>query len=96
MKYIFLLVAVAMLSACNIVAEPGSNASAIKYVTDQKLRAERFDACMKALPAGPVSTQYNDWSEVVDSCETAAYRQSQKFAHQVNGQWVFEDGKPVQ
>lgn len=94
MKYVLLLIISTILTAC--VPPPGSNTSDSKYVADQKLRAERFDACMKALPAGPVSTQYNDWSEVVDSCESAAYRQSQKLAYNVNGKWFFEDGKPVQ
>lgn len=94
MKYVLLLIISTILTAC--VPQPGTDGSSMKYVTDQKLRAERFDACMKALPAGPVSTQYNDWSEVVDSCESAAYRQSLKLAHQVDGKWFFEDGKPVQ
>lgn len=45
-------------------------------IADQCLRAERFDACLKSLPAGPQSTRYNDWSEVVSACESAAYYQS--------------------
>lgn len=43
---------------------------------DQCLRAELFDRCMKALPAGPAATKYNDWDEVVAECDDAAYRQS--------------------
>ena len=43
---------------------------------DQCLRAEIFKSCMGSLPEGPKSTQYNDWDEVVGSCETTAYYQS--------------------
>jgi hypothetical protein len=43
---------------------------------DQKERQRIFKECMRALPAGPVSTHYNDWSEVVSECESAAYYQS--------------------
>lgn len=77
------------LTACN--PYPGTAASEFQWVTDPVIRAERFDACMKALPAGPVSTHYNDWSEVVDSCETAAYRQAQRLAKYVSGKWQFVD-----
>lgn len=45
-------------------------------VSDQCMRVELFRQCMAALPAGPVSTHYSDWDEVVDSCESAAFYQS--------------------
>lgn len=47
-----------------------------KWAPNQERRQEIFQACLKALPAGPVSTKYNDWSEVVDSCASTAYNQS--------------------
>ena len=47
-----------------------------QYEANQKLRREIFQECMKSLPAGPKSTVYNDWDEVVNSCESAAYFQS--------------------
>lgn len=47
-------------------------------VKDQCLRVELFQQCMKSLPAGPVATHYNDWSEVVTSCEAAAFYQSMR------------------
>lgn len=50
---------------------------------DQCLRAELFEKCMKLLPAGPVSTHYSDWDEVVDSCESSAYYQSLRLKSQV-------------
>lgn len=43
---------------------------------DQCLRARLFEQCLKALPAGPQATKYNDWDEVVHQCELAAYRNS--------------------
>lgn len=43
---------------------------------DQCVRAEQFQQCMKALPAGPVSAKYNDWDEVVSECRQTAYYQS--------------------
>ena len=49
-----------------------------KYALDQALRAERFDACMKALPVGPqsITAAGNDWDEVVEACDNAAYYQA--------------------
>lgn len=50
---------------------------------DQCMRAALFASCMRALPAGPVSSQYNDWDEVVTACESAAYRQSLRGAQHI-------------
>lgn len=50
---------------------------------DQCIRAKIFESCMKSLPAGPVSTQYNDWGEVVDACESAANYQSIRARSQI-------------
>ena len=44
---------------------------------DQTLRAKLFQECLKVVPAGPLATKYNDWDEVVDSCGSQAYYQSQ-------------------
>lgn len=94
MKRILFLAPLLFLAGCN--PPPGSELSSMQYMPDQKLRAERFDTCMKNLPAGPEKTHYNDWSEVVDSCNDAAYYQSLKLAHKnEKGQWVFENGVPV-
>jgi hypothetical protein len=40
------------------------------------LRRQYFVECMKLLPAGPVTTQYNDWDAVVGECDTRAMYQS--------------------
>lgn len=47
-----------------------------QYETDQALRRVIFKECMASLPAGPRSTQYNDWDEVVSECASVAYHQA--------------------
>ena len=53
---------------------------------DQCLRREIFQQCMKALPAGPQATKYNDWDEVVGECESVAYYQSLKKKTQITAE----------
>ena len=45
---------------------------------DQCMRQEIFKQCMASLPKGPQSLTAtgNDWDEVVNSCDSSAYRQS--------------------
>lgn len=67
-----LLVIVLLLSACND-KETGDSFNVI----DQCLRQSIFQACLKAVPTGPTHTvASNDWDEVVEACESAAYYQS--------------------
>ncbi len=40
------------------------------------LRAKLAQQCLRDLPAGPVSTQYNDWDEVVQACSLEARYQA--------------------
>ena len=47
-------------------------------VTDQCLRKQIFDDCLKNLPAGQDGTKYSDWDEVVQACENVAYYQSMR------------------
>jgi len=47
-----------------------------KSSIDQCLRATLFQQCLKALPAGPLATKYNDWDEVVKECANVARFQS--------------------
>ena len=53
---------------------------------DQCLRREIFQQCMKALPAGPQTTKYNDWDEVIGNCESVAYYQSLKKTTQITAE----------
>ena len=62
-----LFIAALLITSCDTQTIP---------IVDQCKRAELFAACMDSLPVGPVSTIYNDWSEVVDSCGTVSARQS--------------------
>lgn len=66
-----IVVAAALLSGCEEAPLP-------ETAVDQGRRVELFQQCLEALPAGPVSTKYNDWDEVVDSCESAAYYQARR------------------
>lgn len=45
-------------------------------INDQCMRNELFQQCMASLPAGPISTKYNDWDEVVEACQSVAYYHS--------------------
>ena len=47
-----------------------------RAIVDQQKRVELFQSCLVALPAGPQSTKYNDWDEVVEACDSASYRQA--------------------
>ena len=93
-KAVSVLSFVGLLSGCN--PQPGSPASEWQWMNDQSMRAELFKTCMQILPAGPVRTHYNDWSEVVDSCEDSAYYQSRRLAKaDAAGRWFYQDGTPV-
>lgn len=59
------------LAAC---AEPTA-ADRADAVARAAYRAQQFNACMAQVPAGPVTTRYNDWSEVVGRCEDHAQSQ---------------------
>lgn len=53
------------------------------HAYDQCARAEMLKSCMVALPAGPVSSKYNDWDEVVGECGTQAARISWRRIDQI-------------
>lgn len=68
MKYVVLVTISTMILGCSV---PESSNG-----TDQCLRQELFSKCLAELPKGPDSTNYNDWAEVVSSCQNAAYYHS--------------------
>ena len=43
------------------------------YEVDQVLHREIFNECLKNIPKGPQSTRYNDWSEVINECNSTSY-----------------------
>jgi hypothetical protein len=69
MKALLILLAITALTGCEQVQEP-------RVMRDQCMRQQIFLQCMAALPAGPQTTMYNDWDEVVSECESAAAYQS--------------------
>ncbi len=68
----------ALLAIILSVALAGCEAPEQTTSNDQCLRADLFQRCLTGLPAGPQTTQYNDWDEVVKACEAAAYYQSRR------------------
>lgn len=74
-KLMLVMVAVpALLAGCGVG----------KSLIDQCMRREIFQQCMAALPAGPKSTMYNDWDEVVDQCDSTARFQSLRRESQIS------------
>jgi len=70
------LVAIALLALSLGCGDDGVLPPALE--SDQCLRRELFVECLEAVPSGPDSTQYNDWSEVVSECANNAYYTSQR------------------
>lgn len=66
-KLILIAVAVAGLAGCS---------NGPTQVVDQELRHKYFMECLGKVPRGPVQTKYNDWDDVVQACESAAYYQA--------------------
>jgi hypothetical protein len=65
-NYILIAIGLMMIAGCDAFEAP-------VYHEDPKLRQEIFFKCMQSLPAGPQSTKYNDWDEVVSECGSQAY-----------------------
>ena len=42
-------------------------------INDQCIARSAFVECLKSLPAGPQSTKYNDWDDVVEECRRTAF-----------------------
>lgn len=69
-KLALLLVALTTLSAC----DPGIRPA--EWVTDKSKQQSLFLKCMSILPAGPETTKYNDWDEVVSECNRISFYQA--------------------
>lgn len=50
--------------------------STAEWCIDTAKRIARFDECLKLIPKGPISTEYNDWEEVIEMCDSISYSQS--------------------
>lgn len=86
MRFLILSCNLLVLAACTDVAPPPAE----RAVYDQCLRAELFQECLKALPAGPLATKYNDWDEVVSECRTTAKNLSLRKAKTVKEECRYE------
>ena len=67
MSKALLFVALLSLSGCEMPE---------RYALNQCKRREIFAMCLAKVPPGPAVTTYNDWSEVIDSCDDSARKQS--------------------
>lgn len=88
-----------LLAGCNMAT---NNATGEKVISseeidkegwaspDQCLRAKLFDSCLKALPAGPVATKYNDWDDVVSECEASAKKLSLRILRNIPKECRYE------
>ena len=68
-----------LVSALLLVACDSKVVDKDPQISDQCLRRELFNECMKLLPAGPVATHYNDWDDVVSECRGYAWSTSVRF-----------------
>lgn len=62
MKLLIVAALALLVSGCNVPS----------YKYNETVRREAFKECMSSLPAGPNSTVYNDWAEVVNECRQFA------------------------
>lgn len=72
LKKLTLLTSLLLITSCEIAYREDKDST----MPDKCLEREIFKECMKSLPAGPTSTHYNDWDEVVHQCGLIAYYQS--------------------
>jgi hypothetical protein len=71
MKKIISILAISILALCIMLLGCERTSQ-----VDQCMRRDLFTQCMKTVPIGPTTVKYNDWEEVVQACENAAYYQS--------------------
>jgi hypothetical protein len=67
----------------------GCEQSEKNLILDYRARERQrvFTDCLKNTPQGPVSVHNsNDWSEVIDSCDSAAYYQTNALIPQQEGE----------
>lgn len=72
-----------VVAALILVTLAGCEPPEPRTIVDQCLRTELFERCMRALPAGPALTRYNDWDEVVSECGIQAYHQALRLRENV-------------
>lgn len=73
-KLIFALLAGVVLTGC-IRRDPTYTEV---YGVDQEKRVELFNQCLERVPVGPTAVKYNDWDELVRSCDVISKSQAKK------------------
>lgn len=63
-KIILCAIMIVSLAACSPPTE-------VRFV-DKAVEREQFNSCLANAPAGPASTKYNDWDELVYACRSTA------------------------
>ena len=70
------MVKTAVLLALALALLQGCGDGPSSKIVDRCKQVVLFQTCLVSLPAGPAATKYNDWDEVVDACNSAAFYQS--------------------
>lgn len=76
-----LLVTIAVLTLTGCVESKPSHATLVNrelYGIDQEKRIELFNQCLARVPVGPTAVKYNDWDELVETCDEISKSQAKK------------------
>jgi hypothetical protein len=71
-----------------LLAGCGESRPYADYEHSAAKRSEAFKECMAAVPAGPQTTTYNDWDEVVNECRAYADIQSRRCVRHCDNQLI--------
>ena len=82
-KKLTLLTSLLLITSCEIV---DSTKIVDRTMPDKCLQREIFKECMESLPAGPASTHYNDWDEVVSQCRGVAFYHSLRIEYTIKNE----------
>lgn len=68
----------ALIASALLLSGCGESRPYADYEYSAAKRAAAFKECMAAVPAGPQTTTYNDWDEVVSECRNYADTQARR------------------
>lgn len=77
MTYIVIIGIISIISITGCSTKEEEKVNKLEVSKRQEMRTEIFMKCLEKVPKGPEKTHYNDWSEIVEACESAAFYQSQ-------------------
>lgn len=76
-----LLASITVLALSGCVESQPSQATLVNrelYGIDQEKRIELFNQCLARVPVGPTAVKYNDWDELVETCDEISKSQAKK------------------